>query len=669
MSPQKTDPDLEGALYQEVPIGDNLAVRLYPGHVDFVRYFHRQGELYESTSAVVMGRFKPIRKLQLDGEEVFEVITTSSFRGNAEEIHQELKRQGLVVNRAKAADAVNALFQGLNLPTEKGHATYGVFEDDGKPWLCLDPYPRTESQAQIVRQIDRHKNTKLTKENLGPWFDVTSFWHRYEVYPAMGLSVMAPFALELRRRGIMFGYLYHLSPESGLGKTEISRIFTRQLFGNELLSADSIKSEYRLMDCLDSAGLMVAVQEAEALPWEKFSAHLQMAAEQPLQDKRGTPGLGSRPYWSRAMILFTGNHFPTKRKALLVRFLVLEFDRTKLGERRKNRKKLRKVIKQLKPIGFRVVEAELESLRSIEELVNRVEGHGDKIEEVYIGGFEDPRRATFWGIVYEGLIAWELAATKAGINWKAPTYEDFVKQVVNLVEPTAFQSVEVPATAFISWWNAWKALNSDREGNIKGHGEIWTPGRLNGVDGDIITKSVLTIYERDCRHNGTIPVNSLPDLARGIEALYELSFADVYKKRKLGGNSLWTVFVPSQETERSTKLTEPRNQEKKPGPDGGSNGAEGNGTKPTGTKKPRVPKFREKIPLAHKKISGETYHKIKRDFISYLKTAGEPVTDGEICTWFYKYFNLGTSDALQFLKHLEKNGYIAETDKGWISCR
>lgn len=128
------------------------------------------------------------------------------------------------------------------------------------------------------------------------------------------------------------------------------------------------------------------------------------------------------------MLGFSGNCFSTKRKALLVRFITVEFDRTALKERRKleNRKRLKAVERQLKPIGWPLREAQIEAIKTAEELVRRIEMHEECIEGVYPGSFEVPRRAGIWAVIYEGLQAWQRLTEKLGVDWQASSYHKFV---------------------------------------------------------------------------------------------------------------------------------------------------------------------------------------------------------------------------------------------------
>jgi hypothetical protein len=510
---------------------------------------------------VIMGNFKLERKLELDGEDVFEITTQRTFRGDAEEVMRQLRKEGAIVNRARASDCLNALLKGGNLPVEKGHASYGVFvTEEGKLELCYDPYPRTETQQQIKKQVHENLKERATLEVFNDWIKTQDFWHGYEAYPIMGSSIMAPFNLVLKDHGQIVAYLYHISPESGLGKTFIAVLFTKELFGNRTLSADAVNSNYRLADAQESAGLLFVVEEAQSFDWKRFAVHLQQSAEQPQQDRRGTSSLGSRIYWSRSNFAFTGNFFPHKAKAMLVRMIKVPFDLTQLRERDKRKIELGELKAKLRPIGFRVVEAELERVEwDIKNLMSNIQIHAIEIEKLY-GSFKDPRRASIYGYVYEGLKGWEALAIKLGSDWRVPSYEDFVSCVVRKIEPEMFESMEVPVTEFIAWWESWKAKNTQiktyREESvssdvhvIKGEGSIWREAteRINGeeLEGEVVTYPVLQLYESENRFKGPSVSISLADIGKGIEALAKLPYEEVYRTRRFGKKTKKSIFIPN----------------------------------------------------------------------------------------------------------------------------
>jgi hypothetical protein len=510
---------------------------------------HNFLKVIKSERKVVMGQIKPIRKLELDGEDVFEIKTTRSFIGNAEEIQMELKKQGVIVNKSKASDCINALLQGLELPVEKGHATYGIFlNGELKLELCLNPHPRTEIQKQLHRQINRHTTIEASKRDLEAYFNVLSFWHDYEVLPVMSASVLAPLNLALRGRGFMVPNIYNVAEQSGLGKSEVTIIFCTKLFGVSSEPIDSINSPYRFADKLDSGGVLFPISEAENFNWEKWGPHLQHSSESPHQDRRGSGDYQNRLYLSRFGFVFTGNYLNCKRKASLVRLIRVEFDRTKLRERIEKRSEYVKVKKHLKAIGWRIVEAELERIEwDIDVLLDLIETHASEIESLYKGSFDDPRRATAWGYIYEGLKAWEFFAKQLGCDWKAPSYEEFVSSVVDNIEPETFRSVEAPASQFITWWESWKSLNTISGVGPKGFGEIWDSKNTDREKGDVITKSVLALYEKENRYKGPIASISLVDLGKGVASLYGYSNGDIYKERKIAGKTYKTVLIPDKQ--------------------------------------------------------------------------------------------------------------------------
>lgn len=122
--------------------------------------------------------------------------------------------------------------------------------------------------------VEERMDAEATKEQIGKWLEVPEFWDIYELLPAMGMAGIAPFGKVLRSEGKMVPYLFHLSPESGLGKTEVLRIYSNLLFGRTLENSDSIGSQYRLADVFDSFGGLIGVEEGDDFKWRKFSAAL-----------------------------------------------------------------------------------------------------------------------------------------------------------------------------------------------------------------------------------------------------------------------------------------------------------------------------------------------------------------------------------------------------------
>jgi len=553
----ETQAQLDKCIIHAESVADDTTVILTDKKV-FISKQRRDGKDTYSYD-VIKGHFLPKRQLFLDNERVYEIETTRLFRGNAEEIMSFLKREGPIVSRNEASDAVNALLQGMKLPTVVSHATYGVYDDTAEEpnhlILCLEPYTRSDIQQQIEREINQSIKAPISKEQLQLWFSLIQYWHPYEILPAMALSSIASFGYVLRNKGITVPYLYHFSMESGIGKTLVIVIFTEDLFGKKKQSFDSINSSYRLADTLDSYGGLIGIDEAEKFPWEKYASHIQQAVESPYQDKRGTPHLGSRDYLSRATLAFTSNHFPIKRKALLVRLIKVEYD-AKALEQRKDKKQIEVVDelrKKLKPIGWRLVELELQRIHSdISVLIKNVQGHASVFRSK-LHRIEDSRRPLDWAVIYEGLKIWERAAEKFKIDWQAPTYDEFIDEVILPNEAATFESLELPAEDFMSWWQMWKVKNILRDmydTETKGKGDVWCPKTLkyNDVDyiGDVVTNSVIQEYVKEKQTTTTTPINNLATLGKAISSMTDLPYELVYKVWKGGDFKISTkgTFIP-----------------------------------------------------------------------------------------------------------------------------
>lgn len=517
------------------------------------KIIEKQGDVKDKIE-IVRGHFVPTKKIELEGETLFEVEMNKKIVGNAKEIYRMLELGGNIVYKSDAQNYVNRALLGMVKETIKAHSTFDVYDENDGLELCLNPIPRTECQRQVFDEIKKSRalEEEITKEKLENWLQILQFWEKYEILPTMGLSVMSAFAFILGKHGFLFPNIFHYSPESGLGKTEVAKIYTAQLFGKKIWSADSVNSKYRLADAIDCYGGLIAVNEAEEFSWKKHVIHLMHATETEIQDRRGTPNLGSKQYLSRAAFVFTGNKFPLKGKPKLVRFLKIEFDANKKLERsrKESRIQLYNAIKKLKPIGWRLVELELERIRyTTNNLISNIHFHAGKIEDIF-GVFEDGRRATVWGIVYEGLKVWGYAFKKYGVEWNIPSYEEFVANIVRKIEADTFESKELPAEDFIAWWEGWKARNVIKaydtdEYLIKGKEKIWDEKTIEvdgeKIDGDVITNSILREYKRD---KGDI--ETLSDLAKGISLRYGLPYTSLYKVWKIGRKSVKGVFIPNR---------------------------------------------------------------------------------------------------------------------------
>jgi len=515
-------------------------------------FYEKETEKGVATRVVYQGSFKPIRKLTVDENVVYEVLLDTPVIGDLNYILNTMKARGGVVSKNNLNDCVNALIKSSEIPVEIGHAACGVYEEQKKLKLCLKPFPLSDEQERIIRQVEQATTETLTKEKLQAYIDVLKHWNPYEILICLALGIIATFGYTLKHKKILIAYPFHSSPEHGLGKSLVALIFSQYLYGITSESMSAICSDFRLTDALDSFCGLKCIDEAEKFPWNgRLGEQIKQSAESPLQGKRGSPDKTSRIYHARLVPCFTGNGFPITGKSNLVRFLRDEFDLAKKQDRnkRENSVRLWNIIYKLQPIGFRLVELELEDLHyDLDELVNRIQRYASEIAKEY-GEFIDGRRAPAWGVVYEGLKSWERACKKYQINWKAPSIKEFVKHTVKEIESVTFETKLIPLDDFVEWFISYKAKEKNTDGVGKTENVLWKyydlvikPGD-EPIKGTAITNRILKQYNRE---NSDVGISNLGDLARCVSQQCGLRVEDIYepKRFRIGEKSWKGVFLP-----------------------------------------------------------------------------------------------------------------------------
>jgi hypothetical protein len=325
--------------------------------------------------------------------------------------------------------------------------------------------------------------------------------------------------LELRKRNTLVAFIWYHSPVSGLGKSTILRAFSVYLFKVPEKSGDAIDSQFRFAETIDSVNCFRLVDEANSVNWIEKEDILKNSPESYDCTERGQADLTKRFYKSRSTLGITTNQFRIKSKNTMVRIIKVEFDSTKVSERKLDNeqvKQVKNILSKLKPIGWRLAELELESIDYLpENLISRIENHESKFME-HCEGIDDPRRYTAWAVIYEGLKICELPCIKFNLEWRAPTYKDFVKDVINKIEGFGKETTISALSDFVAWWNIWKA----NKYNLVYTGQLWMPGkRIKHKDseykGDIVTDEIMRLY----RNDKNAMVDNLRDLATEIQSI------------------------------------------------------------------------------------------------------------------------------------------------------
>jgi len=265
-TPKHTPEKKQSSFDKTIPLDDNNVVLYTKKSIKLKRSSIKNGD---NLINIYDGDIEPLEKLYVDDFVVFRYKKSNVECTNTiSNIIKQLKNEGGVLNKNLIDDCINAIFLGI--PEKKGHATYGVYENNKVLSLCKTSMPLNDAQKIMKRKMDSIINNQiLTKENLDPYLSITKFWHPYEVYPCMGLSAISPFALLLRKHHLMIFVLWHFSTIPRLGKSTVQWIFSDYLFGNSHVSGDSIDSKYRFASFFDSVGCALTIDEADVVNWNK----------------------------------------------------------------------------------------------------------------------------------------------------------------------------------------------------------------------------------------------------------------------------------------------------------------------------------------------------------------------------------------------------------------
>jgi DNA polymerase I len=539
----------------------NTAYLIYESEGDIAKVTKQKKQ--DKVEYVFKGLFKPVRRLILDGQKVYEVSFGDNYIGTIPEIVNKMKQQGGVLSNFLITDSINAVLSDSDIPTLKGHSTYGVYNDKDKLYYCTDPFPKTDEQKLICNKVKESISQPISKENLQNYADMLTYWDPYEILPAMSWGIMASFGFVLRKKGLMFQFLWHNSLESDLGKTTIGLIFSTHLWGVPDSSGDSLASAFRVSDTLDSIGGLRVLNEGEKLPWRSTVGQiLKHSAERSLANKRGKSSGGSDYYFSRAAFIITSNGFPISSGNDLIRIFKIEFNLDRKKERQENRKKsqeLSKKLRRLEPIGYQLVKNELEDINfSLKELISRCNRYGDQIIDNVNISIKSDRRVTGYGIMYEGLKAWERIFKKYGVNWKAPSIKEFSKDIVEKIESFTFESKILPITEFLFWFENYR---DSPTGEIKFQ-KTWDEKEIeitgDKVKGTVVCYPILTEYKRQMKDN---TLSNLGDIARAVSSITSYPIEEIYHPRRfiVGEKTKRAVFLPDdvfEETDIINKTDE-----------------------------------------------------------------------------------------------------------------
>jgi len=502
----------------EFQMGDTKFVRWTEDGIFLV---HNPDCNNEYEEKVIVGHVEPLARLQVDDEIYYRWrVDEREVTAKIDDFLKQLVGEGAVLSRRNAQDVLSAVARGMIQTTEKRYATYGVYPDDEKLGLCEEPFPVTDEQASAWEQSKEHVKREVKPEEVQAYIRILSYWHPYEVLPALGVALAAPFTPVLRQAHIFVPHIFHYGAESDLGKSAVALAMSRYLYGLPEISGESLESQFRFAAHLDSIALPLTVDEADRLD-EKLLPIVKDSAERWIPAKRGTKELKMVHYHARAVLIMTGNALPAQNENVLKRILTVRFDSSAKRKRRKKASEVRIALEALRPIGFAAIRTYVEAHPSRADLLKMIQGFAGEIEKER-EEWESTQRPQAWAVIYFGLKIFEGFCQAIEVNWTVPSIETFVEQVVEPVERSTWESKKTVVECFLDWFDGWCATHKRRGeaggeswDEIQGKGDIWKEGVLevNGetIEGLSITSAMLELYNKQARPGERIP--TLKELA------------------------------------------------------------------------------------------------------------------------------------------------------------
>jgi hypothetical protein len=545
-----------GGKEQDFPMGSNKSARWTE---DGILLVLRPGHENESTERVVAGCVEPRARLLVDGEVYYRwSVDGREVTAKLDALLDQLHGEVAILSRRNASDVLSIVARGMIQTTEERHATYGIYPDGDKLVLCEEPLPVEDEQASAWEQVKEHVGRSVMPEEVQAYVEMLKCWHPYEVLPAIGAGLAAPFTPTLRQAHIFMPHIFHHAPEHDLGKSAVALMASWYLYGIGEISGEGIGSQFRLAAHLDSIALPLTVDEADRLK-DSVLPIVKDSAERWTPAKRGTKERRMVHYHSRAVLIMTGNALPTENAAVLKRILTVRFDSSAERERRKKGAFVKAHLEGLKPIGFAAVKGYLAAHSNRAELLETIERYAHEIEKAR-EDWQSAQRPQAWAVVYLGLKALEELCQAVGVEWAAPSIEAFAKQVVEPVERSTWESRRTAVECIADWFEAWCATHKkrveagrDSYDEIQGKDGIWKEGTIGAHDetleGVFITSAMLGIYNKQARLGERI--STLKELAMQAADSAEISYNEVLEpktgqvmKTKFGGRSKRAAFLP-----------------------------------------------------------------------------------------------------------------------------
>jgi hypothetical protein len=497
--------------------------------------------------------------VMVEGIERVDAHAPTPISGTFEELYAALRRSGRILDKRHGQDLLALLAQDVRsrLGVESGRETYEVFTDEptGRLTTPIQAFPQPNDQAEEWNKLLRLLDYKPTTDEWEAFLEFEGHFTPKEVLPAKAACAYAPFARLLRTSRIIVPSPFHVSSNSGSGKTAVAEAYSKRAWGRDNIPGKDLNSDFRFAYYLSGACTTLTVEEAESFDWEKHGATIKHALESATVASRGRKDLSMVRYPSRRVLLFTANHLPALGGPTLARLFVVRFSEDRRNITRDQQASFDAAETRLGPVGPSLGQAGLRLWKTHDELIKSIHERAQEIEEAYGGRFSDNRRARCWAMAHLGLEAWEEASN--GIHVVPPVYE-FVEEVVRPIEQDAAGFRQDRLATFKGWFDRYrseKPLGGGQE-VLWGLGSWTSPNTGRSYQGFLITRGLLEEYDRQMRTTPGLQIGQLAELPRLVSEAYPISLeslkdekGNVPRCRFAGDRRQRAAWVPEPEPE------------------------------------------------------------------------------------------------------------------------
>ncbi|MGC8585909.1 MAG: hypothetical protein ACP5L4_07360, partial [Thermoplasmata archaeon] len=160
---------------------------------------------------------------------------------------------------------------------------------------------------------------------------LANYFNEHTLIVLFGLSAFYPFAYVLKKKPNIFIPLLIIKGARGTGKSTITELFTKIMYGIKEGGPSDVTSDFRLLDFLTGTTFPRMVDETENAKFKgnKFQKGvedtLKDASARQLVGKRGTTERKKDLYMARTPLILVGNKIDLTDPALMVRSIILNF--------------------------------------------------------------------------------------------------------------------------------------------------------------------------------------------------------------------------------------------------------------------------------------------------------------------------------------------------------